>query len=95
VRDTLTLPERARRWLMRTRLGLCAPEPARRAAHGVSAGGNIGERLMGQGARHYGDIRAAAQDWLGRVEIDAAAWTTARAPFREGCSSGCRSRAAW
>jgi len=39
---------------------------------GVSAGGNVGERLMAVGERHYGDIRAKATDWLGRVEIDAA-----------------------
>ena len=38
---------------------------------GVSAGGNVGERLMGVGARNYGAIRASASDWLGRVEIDA------------------------
>jgi len=38
----------------------------------VSAGGNIGERLMAQGARHYGNIRAAAAEWLERVEIDPA-----------------------
>ncbi len=37
---------------------------------GVSAGGNIGERLMAAGARHYGRIRAAALDWLAQVEID-------------------------
>ncbi|GAV36549.1 putative phosphonates utilization ATP-binding protein PhnK [Roseomonas sp. TAS13] len=37
----------------------------------VSAGGNVGERLMAVGARHYGRIRATAQDWLGRVEIGA------------------------
>src|SRR5262245_64201117 len=36
---------------------------------GVSAGGNVGERLMAVGWRHYADIRAAATDWLGRVEI--------------------------
>jgi putative phosphonate transport system ATP-binding protein len=37
---------------------------------GVTAGANVGERLMAVGARHYGEIRAAALDWLGRVEID-------------------------
>ena len=37
---------------------------------GVSAGGNVGERLMAVGWRHYGNIRGAALDWLGRVEID-------------------------
>ena len=36
----------------------------------VTAGGNVGERLMAQGARHYGDIREQAIDWLDQVEID-------------------------
>ena len=35
----------------------------------VSAGGNIGERLMNIGARHYGDIRATASEWMSRVEL--------------------------
>lgn len=35
----------------------------------VSAGANVGERLMAVGARHYGRIRSSALDWLGRVEI--------------------------
>ena len=39
---------------------------------GISAGGNIGERLMAQGARHYGQIRAKALEWLAQVEIDTA-----------------------
>ncbi len=38
---------------------------------GVSAGANIGERLMAVGARHYGEIRREAIDWMTRVEIDA------------------------
>ena len=37
---------------------------------GVSAGGNIGERLMAVGDRHYGDIRQSASDWLERVEFE-------------------------
>jgi putative phosphonate transport system ATP-binding protein len=37
---------------------------------GVSAGGNIGERLMAVGDRHYGNIRGEALDWLRRVEMD-------------------------
>jgi putative phosphonate transport system ATP-binding protein len=36
---------------------------------GVSAGGNVGERLMAVGARHYGQIRGAAIDWMDKVEI--------------------------
>ena len=39
---------------------------------GVSAGANIGERLMAVGARHYGRIRDEAAAWLSRVEFDLA-----------------------
>jgi putative phosphonate transport system ATP-binding protein len=36
----------------------------------ISAGGNIGERLMANGMRHYGMIRKIARQWLETVEID-------------------------
>jgi putative phosphonate transport system ATP-binding protein len=72
VLDTLALPERARRALMRQDWAFVHQNPRDGLRMAVSAGGNIGERLMGQGARHYGNIRAAAADWLGRVEIDPA-----------------------
>jgi putative phosphonate transport system ATP-binding protein len=36
----------------------------------VSAGANVGERLMALGERHYGKLRTIAQQWLERVEID-------------------------
>src|SRR4029453_17390639 len=39
---------------------------------GVSAGANIGERLMAVGARHYGDIPRPPADWLHRGEMEAA-----------------------
>ncbi|MGC8030482.1 ATP-binding cassette domain-containing protein, partial [Salmonella enterica] len=32
--------------------------------------GNVGERLMAVGWRNYGKIRAEAEGWLSRVEID-------------------------
>jgi len=38
----------------------------------VSAGANVGERLMAVGWNHYGRIRDTASDWLTRVEIDVA-----------------------
>ena len=38
---------------------------------GVTAGANVGERLMALGARHYGGIRDAALSWLTQVEIAA------------------------
>lgn len=37
----------------------------------VSAGANIGERLMANNWRHYANIRAEALKWLAAVEIDA------------------------
>ncbi|CAN0598786.1 unnamed protein product, partial [Laminaria digitata] len=36
----------------------------------ITAGGNIGERLMMVGARHYGNIRAEAENWMDRVELE-------------------------
>jgi putative phosphonate transport system ATP-binding protein len=38
----------------------------------VSAGANVGERLMAVGWNHYGRIRDSASSWLERVEIDTA-----------------------
>lgn len=68
--ETLSMPERDRRALMRSDWAFVHQNPRDGLRMAVSAGGNIGERLMGQGARHYGNIRAAAEDWLARVEID-------------------------
>ena len=69
--DVLAMSESARRRLGRTDWAYVHQNPRDGLRMGVSAGGNVGERLMAVGARHYGDIRAAATDWLGRVEIAA------------------------
>ncbi len=66
-----TMEEPARRRLARTEWAYVHQNPRDGLRMGVSAGGNVGERLMAIGARHYGDIRATATDWLGRVEIAA------------------------
>jgi len=68
-RDTLTMSEPERRMLARTDWALVHQHARDGLRMGVSAGGNVGERLMAVGARHYGDIRGQALDWLGRVEI--------------------------
>jgi putative phosphonate transport system ATP-binding protein len=68
--DLVTLSEAERRRLLRTDLGMVHQNPRDGLRLSVSAGANIGERLMAAGARHYGDIRARALDWLARVEID-------------------------
>ncbi|MBZ4023134.1 phosphonate C-P lyase system protein PhnK [Rhodobacter sp. TJ_12] len=70
-RDTRAMAEPERRVLARTEWAFVHQNPRDGLRMGVSAGGNVGERLMAVGARHYGDIRATASDWLGRVEIDA------------------------
>ncbi len=70
--DVLTLPETERRRLARTDWAFVHQHARDGLRMNVSAGGNVGERLMAAGARHYGDIRAAAEDWLARVEIDPA-----------------------
>jgi putative phosphonate transport system ATP-binding protein len=50
----------------------------------ITAGGNIGERLMANGERHYGRIRQKAVNWLERVEIDAARVDDAPCTFSGG-----------
>jgi putative phosphonate transport system ATP-binding protein len=68
-RDTRAMSEPERRMLGRTDWAFVHQNPRDGLRMGVSAGGNVGERLMAVGARHYGQIRATATDWLGRVEI--------------------------
>ncbi len=68
--DTLRMSEAERRHLGRTDWAFVHQNPRDGLRLGVSAGGNVGERLMAGGARHYGRIRSAARDWLARVEID-------------------------
>jgi putative phosphonate transport system ATP-binding protein len=65
------MPAPALRTLHRSDWGFVHQDPRQNLRMAVSAGGNVGERLMAQGARHYGDIRATALDWLAQVEIDA------------------------
>ena len=68
-KDTLTMSEPERRMLTRTDWAFVHQNPRDGLRMSVSAGGNVGERLMAVGARHYGTIRETATDWLGRVEI--------------------------
>ncbi len=69
MRDLATLGEAERRLLTRTDWGFVHQNPAAGLRMRVSAGANVGERLMAVGGRHYGRIRATATDWLGRVEM--------------------------
>lgn len=69
-RDLCQMGEAERRFLMRTDWGFVHQNPADGLRMSVSAGANVGERLMAVGERHYGHIRETAVDWLGRVEIN-------------------------
>ena len=71
LRNTVTMSEPERRILSRTDWAFVHQHARDGLRMNVSAGGNVGERLMAVNARHYGDIRAKAIDWLGRVEISA------------------------
>jgi len=71
LKDTRLMSEPERRMLSRTDWAFVHQNPRDGLRMGVSAGGNVGERLMAVGARHYGTIRDQATDWLGRVEIAA------------------------
>ncbi|MBA3034759.1 MAG: phosphonate C-P lyase system protein PhnK [Gammaproteobacteria bacterium] len=70
--DLAHLSEAEQRWLLRTDWGYVEQNPRDGLRMNVSAGANVGERLMAVGARHYGEIRNTATDWLQRVELDAA-----------------------
>ena len=69
TRELAGMSEAERRALMRADWGFVHQDAALGLRMNVSAGGNIGERLMALGERHYGRIRASATEWLERVEI--------------------------
>ncbi len=69
LHDVHAMPAPALRTLHRSDWGFVHQDPRQNLRMTVSAGGNVGERLMAQGARHYGSIRDAALDWLAQVEL--------------------------
>ncbi|SCZ28667.1 putative phosphonate transport system ATP-binding protein [Afifella marina DSM 2698] len=71
VCDLALLGEAERRFLMRTDWGFVHQNPADGLRMNVSAGANVGERLMAIGDRHYCNIRGSALSWLERVEVPA------------------------
>jgi len=70
--DLASLGESQLRRLARTDWGFVEQNPRDGLRMGVSAGANVAERLMVLGGEHYGRLRAAAHDWMGRVELDTA-----------------------
>ncbi|WP_135466377.1 phosphonate C-P lyase system protein PhnK [Crenalkalicoccus roseus] len=84
AREVHGMGEAALRRLHRSDWGFVHQNPRDGLRMGVSAGGNVGERLMAAGARHYGAIRAQAAAWLRRVEIDPARMDDPPAKFSGG-----------
>jgi putative phosphonate transport system ATP-binding protein len=68
--DVYAVSEPERRLLMRRDWAFVHQNPRDGLRLNVSAGANVGERLMALGGRHYGRLRETAQDWLTKVEID-------------------------
>mgnify|MGYP001307855256 CR=1 FL=1 len=83
MKSTQAMTEPELRKLRRTEWAFVHQNPRDGLRLSVSAGGNVGERLMAIGARHYGDIRNSANEWLERVEI-----STARIDDRPSTFSG-------
>ena len=69
AQDLYQMNEARRRLLMRSEFGIVKQNPKDGLRMRVSAGANIGERLMAVGERHYGDIRSTASNWLQHVEM--------------------------
>ncbi len=82
--DLYQASEGRRRTLLRTEWGFVEQNPRDGLRMNVSAGANVGERLMAQGMRHYGRLRHAALNWLEQVEIDAARVDDAPRTFSGG-----------
>jgi len=72
AQEVFLMTQAEQRLLARTDWGFVHQNAADGLRMDVSAGANVGERLMGLGERHYGRLRATACDWLERVEIDPA-----------------------
>jgi putative phosphonate transport system ATP-binding protein len=70
--DIWQISEANRRLLSRSQWGFVHQNPRDGLRLDVSAGANIAERLMSIGARHYGNIRQQALQWMSKVELDVA-----------------------
>jgi putative phosphonate transport system ATP-binding protein len=81
--DIHAATEAKRRSLARTEIGLVHQDPMEGLNRHVSAGANIAERPLANGARSYHGVRLAAAEWLDRVEVD-----PARLDDRPGAWSG-------
>ena len=82
--DIYAMSESQRRMLARTDWGFVHQNPVEGLRMNVSAGANVGERLMALGQRHFGRIRSEAVQWLMQVEMDVSRIDDAPASFSGG-----------
>jgi len=84
MQEIYRLSEPRRRLLARTDWGYVHQSPRDGLRVNVSAGANVGERLMAVGERHYEHIRGTTRDWMRRVELDPARINDMPATFSGG-----------
>ncbi|NDP61172.1 phosphonate C-P lyase system protein PhnK [Polaromonas sp.] len=84
LQEVFAMTEAQQRLLARTDWGFVHQNAADGLRMDVSAGANVGERLMGLGERNYGRLRATAIEWLARVEIEPARIDDAPRTFSGG-----------
>jgi putative phosphonate transport system ATP-binding protein len=70
LQDVFSMTLAQQRLLTRTDWGFVHQNAMDGLRMDVSAGANVGERLMGLGERNYGRLREVAKHWLERVEIE-------------------------
>lgn len=70
--DVHALSERERRQLARTEWGFVEQHAADGLRLNVSAGANVGERLMAAGERRFDALREQGRRWMDAVELDPA-----------------------
>lgn len=68
--DLYQMDASLRRRLLRTAIGVVFQRPHEGIRMGVSAGGNICERLLAEGERRFWRLRELASFWMERVELD-------------------------
>lgn len=82
--DWFSLSKAEQRWSRYHRLGIVHQNPVLGLNFKISAGGNIAERLLMVGERHYGTMRAKAAAALEHTEVPSARMDQSPATFSGG-----------
>ena len=82
--DIYSLKESERRKLIRTEWAYVHQNSRDGLRMAISAAGNVGEKLMDVGWRHYGNICATAEEWLEKVEIPTARLNDPPSEYSDG-----------